>query len=520
MTRFPTPREVGLPDHFDHWRPAQQEAISFLQQSTKRIRALCAPTGFGKTDTVVTDALLSKKPTAFVTESRALQDAYMDRYISIGMVDLRGRHNYSCLLHPDQDYRCDQGYAARCPAKGTHKCPASFAEMRASASYSVVTNYDKWIHSRKFGQGLAHIQRVVFDEGDEAVNAISRAMQVILHHKEIEGTLGLSFPDPHEAHFFDTWRVWAVEARAICEIQMLLARDKIIGVHPRPSWVKHYLHLRHLMRRLSILATAAKDNWVVEELPKGYQFDPISVARYSEFALFLKVPEIVIISATLRPKTLHMLGVAKGSFDFREFLSEFDPVRCPIYYVPTMRVDYKATDFSPLWLRLDQIASPRRDRNGIVHSISYLRADDILSRSRWRDSMLVNERGEPATEMVNLHKASYPGSILVSPSVGRGFDFKFKDSEWQLICKVPFPPPSKILEARTAFDADYPRYIAWQKLAQAAGRIMRDKADRGETFICDDHLTWFMRYSYLAPKSFAQFLKRVDVLPQPPPRLI
>lgn len=133
--------------------------------------------------------------------------------------------------------------------------------------------------------------------------------------------------------------------------------------------------------------------------------------------------------------------------------------------------------------------------------------------------MLVNERGEPATQMVAQHRRNYPGSILVSPSVGQGFDFAFKAAEWQFVAKVPFPPPSKVLQARTALDKEYPFYITWQKLAQTCGRIMRDHLDQGETFIPDDHLQWFMHYSYLAPKSFSQFFRRVDVLPQPPPRL-
>ncbi len=85
--------------------------------------------------------------------------------------------------------------------------------------------------------------------------------------------------------------------------------------------------------------------------------------------------------------------------------------------------------------------------------------------------------------------------------IAEGFAAHNTRAEWQFICKIPFPPPSAILKARTDEDREYPYYLAWNKLTQIFGRIMRDTQDRGESFICDMHLDWFMRYSYLAPKS-------------------
>lgn len=520
--KLPTPAELGMPEHITAWRPRQEDYFGFKMASTKRVKAMCAPTGSGKSDMAVMGALLHpNEPTCIVTDSRALQDQYLDRYASIGMVDIRGRANYSCLLKPDDDtYTCEHGFSTRCPYKGQVHCPASQAEMRAAASRLVVTNYSKWIHARKFSQGLSHIKRVVFDEAHEMPNALAAAMQVVLHCKEINETLELDFPKPEDAHFFANWRPWASEARGVCERQMVAFRSRLIGSDVRASVVKHYTHLRHLSRRLAILATAAVDNWVVEELPRGYQFDPIQPARYAESALLLRVPDITCMSATLRPKTMFMSGIGQANFDFTEFLSDFNPARCPIYYTPTMRVDKKAPNLALLWAKLDQIAARRRDRNGLVHTVSYNRRDEVLAQSRYATSMWVNERGEPPTGMIEEFKGDYPGAILVSPSIGQGFDFPFKAAEWQFVCKMPFPTPSKVLQARTERDSEVPYYLTIQKLVQIAGRLMRDHADQGETFIADDHLVWLLSsYGHLAPKSFNQFFRRVETLPAPPPRL-
>lgn len=135
--------------------------------------------------------------------------------------------------------------------------------------------------------------------------------------------------------------------------------------------------------------------------------------------------------------------------------------------------------------------------------------------------MLVNEKGEASTVIVEEFKGSAPGTILVSPSVGAGFDFPGTQCEWQFMCKIPFPDSrDKIVQARQEADKEYGPYMAMNKLVQVFGRGMRSKDDRCENFIGDDHLEWFLpRYGHLAPKSFHGFFKKVTVVPQPPPKL-
>lgn len=536
--RIPSPQEIGLPEWYEAWRPNQEEALRLMLSSTKRVKVTSAPVGSGKSGLVIAFAVITKLPTCIVTESRGLQDQYLEEGKNCGMVDIRGRRNYDC--HMREDYTCEEGHAASCPHKGSVMCGASAAEIRASVSNLVVTNYSKWITAKKFGKGMEHFKQVVFDEGHASVDAVGASMQVMLHHKEIEETLGFNFLSGSESDDMVAWKTWASEARAVAELKMLQARARIAGItNPKPAHVRHYTHMRLLTKRLSILMLAQPKDWVVEEVKDtrkektnektletswigtrgGFQFDPVRVGRYTEQALFFRIPSVVFISATIRPKTMFLLGQPKASFDYWEFDSEFDPKRCPIYYIPTMRVDHRAGDLAQLWLKHDQIAAKRTDRKSLVQTISFTRRDEVLNCSRFADRMLINPQGEPPTDTLDTFYKSQPGTILVSPSFGSGYDFKFKKAEWQFICKIPFPPPSKILKARTRDDPEYPYYIAWNKLAQIFGRIMRDKADRGESFIGDMHMDWFLKYSYLAPKSFKMFLKRVEHVPPPPPKL-
>jgi Rad3-related DNA helicase len=277
-----------------------------------------------------------------------------------------------------------------------------------------------------------------------------------------------------------------------------------------------------LLRKLSILSSANPSDWVCEETERNeFNFDPVRPARYAESTLLLQTPRIIIVSATLRPKTLFMLGIGKINYDFFEFESDFDPQRCPIYWIPTMRVDSRSGDLGQLWARLDQIVAKRQDRKGVIHTISYARQKDVLAKSRFSNKMLVNYPGIPATSMVELFRASDAGSILVSPSVATGYDFPGRDCEWQFLCKIPFPDGrTKINKARTQDDPEFGAYQAMQTMVQAFGRGMRSKEDQCECFIPDDHLQWFIpRFRHLAPNSFYRLFRKVDVLPQPLRRL-
>lgn len=469
------------------------------------------------TPAYVAGALLSQLPTALVTESRALQSQILNEFDSCGVADLRGRRNYDCGFGDT----CEEGYARRCPYKGSVTCPSSQAEMRAATSMLVVTNYDKWTASRKAG-ALQHIEQVVFDEAHSAPDALARAMQVTLNYHEMNELLGLDFPDARQADEFVNWKPWLATARAAAEAARIAVRVRIAQAsQPKRQWVRELVHFQNLCRKLAVLSTANPNNWIVEEVDKGYQFDPVRPGRYAEGALFCGIQSVVVVSATLRPKTLFMLGVPQTDFEFREFDSSFDPARCPIYHIPTMRVDKRATDLSMLWVRLDQIAARRQDRKGIVHTISYARRDEIMAKSRFAPKMLINPRGEAATDIIEQFRRSPAGTMLVSPSVGAGFDFAGRDCEFQFICKIPFPDGrSKIVQARQSDDKEYGAYQAMNKLVQTFGRGMRSQEDRCENFIADDHIEWFLpRYRHLAPRSFHAFFRRVDSVPPPPDRL-
>jgi Rad3-related DNA helicase len=369
--------------------------------------------------------------------------------------------------------------------------------------------------------GMDHFEQVIFEEAHSAYDALSDAVQVVLHHREIEKDLQMDFLKGADAADFGKWKVWASIARVKAEAIMASTQERIKAVAtPKAAWLKQFTHMRNLSRRLGTLSLASSKDWVSEEIDAGWQFDPIFPGKYSEASLFMRMPRVILVSATIRPKTMYMLGVSKDRFDFVEYDSDFDPARCPIYYKPTMPMDYRHPDTRPMWILHDQFAGRRQDRKGLVHTISYARQEEVRQYSQFAANMLINPKGEAPTSLIETFLHSDPGTELVSPSITTGYDFPGAHAEWQMITKIPFDPPSKIMKAREQVDKEYRSHRAAQKLQQMAGRLMRSKKDRGETIMGDDHLDWFVpRYGHLFSKSFHKFYKKVGTVPPPPEKL-
>lgn len=526
--RLPTPQQYGLPEKFEKWRPNQEAALEFYKRYRgKRGRVTCMPTGNGKSAINVAEALDSGLATCIVTQDLGLMKQYMDDFQEIGMVSLMGRDRYECGMK--DDFTCQDGYAARCPYKGTMSCPSTQAEVRARLSPLVVTNYAKWTSSKKYGQGMDHFQQVIFDEGDVAGQQLATAVQVELNHSEIEDQLSIDFPKYKDAEDIEHWKLWCKDAKLIVEDEIRLYQVKI-GQDAKAGWVKHYVHMRNLLRRLSLVSMAKADNWVVDHQDKGYVFDPIRPGMYAEAYLLLRVPNIIFTSATIRPKSLTLSGLYKGNkfihhgngfietehYVFQEYDSDFDVRDCPIYYCPTQHVDVRHPNNQMLWLRLDQWLAKRDDRKNIIHTVSYARKEEIIAASRYSNSMLFNERGEPTTKLVQEFKDGPVNCKLVSPTVGRGYDFSGVECESGFMCKIPFEPPSKIVKAREEDDKEYRGYKAIQKIEQAAGRHVRFRGDRGDFLIPDDNMKWFKpQNDHLASRNFNRRYKYVEVLPPP-----
>ena len=528
MTYFPSPRELGAPGVYDEWRQHQSSAILTITDTDHRFVGSVLPTGAGKTLTVVGAALLAGWRTAFLTSTKLLQDQYTRDMSDAGMVEVRGQGNYECVAFRDEHktlqdktwHGCDDGPCHAGLGCSRKPLPDELDVMKGCLSYDaiatarrsqlVVTNYKYWFNANRFTPTLGRFDCLVLDEAHHAPTELADFLSTTLEPFD-QQLLGSTGPGSVDA------RVWALWAKGC-----LLSVNRALDIRPQSRTdLRRYRQLKRVAQKLITLAEMQEGDWVVQRHDEAWHFDPVWVKDYGEL-LFRKIPHVVCTSATFTPKTASMLGIPNENLVWHEAPSDFPVARRPVYFVPCVKVDYRSDESQiRMWLStIDNFLRQRRDRKGIIHAVSYVRAKQIRDFSEFRDSMILHDKHN-TREAVEQFRASGPGAIFVSPSVTTGYDFPGQLCEFQVIAKIPFPDRrSPVTAARTTHDPEYPAYIAMQELVQAVGRGMRSVDDQCETAIFDNNCGWFMhKYRHLAPSWFLAAYQRVETMPMPPPAL-
>lgn len=535
--KLPAPAKIGLPAKYGNWRSGQSEAVLRVMDASRRFVVLGMPTGFGKSLTYMAVAR-GLESAAVLTSTKGLQSQLMTDFGVPGggfLVDIRGMGNYPCLLRQEEganDVACDEGpclAGMECSYQGS-KCYYFDAQRLAKRSPVLVTNYSYWMHAnstdREDGERpLGKRDLLILDEAHNAVDEIGNFLGVEVGTWEIDRVLQADWPtDTHPT--METWRLWAadLEVKARDIMDTMTGQVKMGLVSKRE--MSKFRELRDLTRRLACIATV-KGEWVKEEARdrRGRQcvrFNPVWPGDYAESVLFLQARQVVLVSATVRPKTLELLGIPTEEYEFHEYPSSFPISRRPVLWLPTIRVSSKSEPgHLRVWAaKIAAIIRKQGQVKGIIHTVSYARRDFLLkylsSVDLGGDVAIYTHETRELQDTVRDFKKATGAAVLLSPSVSTGFDFPYDECRYQIIAKVPFPDTrDAVMQARSARDKDYFAYITMQQIVQMAGRGMRSADDACATFIVDDQWSWFrQKYKSFAPKWFIDACGRSDAIPQ------
>jgi Rad3-related DNA helicase len=447
---------------------------------------------------------------AILTSTKGLQNQLVGDFNKIGVVEIKGRKSYSCVRGdgPTADHGlCHFGVTCSLRENG---CEYYDAVRRAKHSRIVVTNYAYWMTA---GAQLGEFDRVLMDEGHEAPRHLSDHLTVEIELGGMAKALGRDIVPPRAD--CNSWGNWA---RAYLSSTDLLLEEMTKKLKHNPSQIWLIRKLFRYKMRLEKMESYSTGYMVMEKMKGGFRIDPVHVSPYANI-LWQGVPFILLTSATATAKTASILGVDPTVVEYR---SDFPISQRPTHIVPTAGISHRmtASDESK-WLRtIDQVIMNRMDRKGIIHTVSYDRAQKILRSSKNRAIMRTNS-SSTLSLTVSQFKRDNPPSILLSPVVTTGWDFPYSQCEYQVISKVAFPDGrSEIMKARSSVDPEYPMHIALQNLVQACGRGMRAADDRCETLIIDDNFRWLIgRYGHLAPEWFKESINWGRTIPAPPPKL-
>lgn len=553
-----TPSDFGL-DKWERYRTdpvsgreVQLEIIEFLAYSDKRFRAACAPTGSGKSLIALSLAKLSNYRTIILTSTLGLQQQYMHDGEQYGLVNIQGKTNYKCAYfpnpqRPDIDANCKDGAHLGCRFTKGKGCSYETAKRAARNAELVAANYAYWLNVNDKAMGLTRTDEeaevegenpfdlLILDEAHNAPNILADYLSMRVYEKEIE-----RFTDAEGfGEDVEEWKALANNSLPELKKELVTTQQEValLGSRVKQEHIDVMHRLERTVEKFGRISTLEPEEWVLEKQigtrsGRVWDFDVIWPGRYAEQYLFCGVPNVILMSATVRQKTLSLLGIRNEDADFQEWNRIFPPNRNPIYSIPAtyegkeVRVERKSSEEQlRAWVEhIDQIIDGRLDRKGIIQTVSYSRQQYFMEHSRHSKLMLGNTNepdSERAQEVAEKFKKAQAPALLVSPSFSTGWDFPDSECEYIILCKIPFVPAhTRIMKAREARDKLYGFAQTMTELVQSAGRGMRRPDDRCEVFIVDGHLNWFLYQNRaLAPDWFVKAVRKVNDIPEAPEKL-
>jgi len=537
-----TPKDLGL-DGYESYRcdpvtgqQVQLEVVEFAAYTEKRVAACSVPTGVGKSLIALSLTKLTGARTVVLTATKGLQDQYVHDAARYGLVDMRGKDNYACADFSNLSCRDGSQVGCRYVNRGcTYEC----ARGKARHSDLVCTNYSYWLSANDRAKGIEGednpVEMLILDEGHQAPDVLSDYLSVRVYESELKRWHG--YKDLGEE--IKNWREWIEESHAALELEDEINEiEHIVKKLARKHDLEKLYTLKKTYDKLGKIVEMRDEDTVIEKREGGrygrtWDFDVVWPGRYAEQYLFCGVSKVVVMSATLRPKTMALLGVGKDEYEFREWQRIFPGNRHPIYSIPAknqdgrdIRIDRRSNGSDLIrWVdHIDRIIDGRLDRKGIIQTVSYERQRFLLDHSKHRDLFLGNTAdpdSETATGVAAEFRRSRPPAILCSPSFSTGWDFPKQECEYVVICKVPFKGNgSKVQKVREERDPQYGAYQAMLEMVQGSGRGMRSADDQCEVFIVDGHVNWFVfQNKNLAPGWFVRGMRKVVDIPEPPVRL-
>lgn len=513
-------------------RQIQIDALEFTKKQIrtgKKFIMLNMPTGSGKSlfNIMFINWYLNyiNKDAKFdiLTNTKILQRQYVDEFPFIA--NLKGKNSYRCNDYPDSS--CKEGSEMNKALKRKcTNCPYDKDFNQWKANTVALTNFHYFSAISLFQQQIMmdkHSNVLLIDEAhdmesvicDFITNKISKHSLKMLGFTE--STIIRIATDMKNIKTVDEFVDYIQHTfmNKLDQVKETLESNISNSSLPLQEKVKCGKYISNVKSAITNYVSFLNDykinpnNWVIDieynnddkVFGKNYVVQPVWSSKYLKELIWDKYDHVIMLSGTLLDKeifsTINGINVKESAYI--EFDSPFPIENRPIYFAKGIGKNTyteKKTTFENQKKYVDKIINKYKDKKGIIHSGNY-------EISLWLEEYYKgNERfifhtSENREEAIRMHIESNKPTILVSPSIITGLDFKYDLSRWMIIMKIPYPNlGSKKIKKRLEEYKDWYMFKTVADLTQGLGRSVRSETDTCDSYILDDCFSDILKYGY------------------------
>ena len=244
-------------------------------------------------------------------------------------------------------------------------------------------------------------------------------------------------------------------------------------------------------------ARANPDDWVYwcDQTEKDGEIANLKPLRAAPYApvLFGGAKHRIFMSAYPGDREIfcESMGLDIDNVAWIKLPSGFEPKKRPVVMGMVGSMSKRNLDQTfPAFIRVvDKILTSHKDEKGIIHCNSYKLGEQMCNHFRVSPHGIRLKFAKNADERDAIkkeHEETTMPSVIISPSMTEGFDFKDDLARWQIVAKMPYPylGDHQVARKKELNPAWYALQTA-MTIIQACGRIVRSADDYGVTYILD-----------------------------------
>lgn len=487
---------------------------------------ISAPTGVGKSVIAITihkvlEDYKKEFNTVILTTTKGLQDQYKKDFANI-LLDIKGKNNYPCLKNT-QGYSspgCISALSSKSCEK--FKCPYLIARdfwvnhegvKTTNSSYflkapdSIIPTSEPNIIDLCIIDECHEIDKVVIENTTLNFNILNyrhilqvyknfeseyKKFELIMHNLPSECYFTFQEISDDNKNFINELVANLKTIKESCESR-LEAYDNSVALQTIVKYKMCISECKELSNMLRILTHDFYNNdifkWVRTTAEDGgIKVIPLSSAtKLTNLVLFNKAKQFIHMSATIGgfEQYCKNLGLKHENCVYIEVENPIHKDKRKVIVNETLQINYKTNPKDIVKLIDNIIEKEQNNGNGVIHTVSFKLAQDIKQYSKFRNRMIVsNNRSEILSK---LEKSN--DSIILSPSVETGYDFKEDLARWQIISKMPYLNLGDLyVSERLKLSSNWYARETVLRLIQASGRVTRGVNDFGITYIIDRNI--------------------------------